>query len=355
MRKAKLDGGHWETIIMSMNSNTAPLVSILISTYNDERYIVESINSILNQTYSNIEVLVVNDASTDHTGQLLQQIQDRRVSIIENETNCKLAANLNKMIRIAKGKYLARMDADDISLPERIAHQVRYMEEHPDVDVLGTWTELIGNSTGIVTCPCDHDQICTALLFQNIIAHPTVIFRASTCDYQYDENLPAGQDYELWSRIIWNKRFAILPEVLLQYRIHPNQTKFRHGARQKAGAKAARERMYQHLMEIPVSEAFNMLFDYATPKTVEEISDIEHELRKLLETNRQRAIYQDLTMPAWEQFYRVWYYSVGLNGVTVRQIRYGLFAEQYRAMPLVQRAKCYAQILRNRMMRIAQG
>ena len=341
--------------MMSMNSNHAPLVSILISTYNDEKYIVESINSVLNQTYTNLEVLVVNDASTDHTSQLLQQIHDERLIIIDNGVNQKLAANLNKMIRIAKGKYLARMDADDIALPERIAHQVRYMEEHPDIDVLGTWTEMIGNATGIFPVPCEHDQICSCLLFQNIITHPSVMLRANTCDYQYDEKLSAGQDYELWSRIIWNKRFAVLPEVLLQYRIHPNQTTRRHGTQQKAGAKAARERMYYHLMGKPVSKAFNMLFDYATPKTTEEISDIEHELGELLETNRRHAVYQDLAKPAWEQFYRVWYYSVGLNGVTVRQMRHGLFEEQYRSMPLVQRAKCYAQILRNRMMRIAQG
>ena len=341
--------------MMSINSNHAPLVSILISTYNDERYIVESINSILNQTYTNLEILVINDASTDHTGQLLQQIQDERLIIIENETNHKLAANLNKMIRMAKGKYWARMDADDISLPERIAHQVRYMEEHPEVDVLGTWTEMIGNATGMVTAPCDHGQIRACLLFQNIIAHPSVMLRANTCDYRYDENFSAGQDYELWSRLIWSKRFAILPEVLLQYRIHPNQTKFRHGAQQKAGAKVARERMYYHLMGKPAPEAFNMLFDYATPKTTEELSDIEHEMEELLETNRQRAVYQDLTKPAWDQFYCVWYYSVGLNGVTVRQIRNGLFAEQYRAMPLVQKAKGYVQILRNRMRNRAQG
>lgn len=339
---------------MSMNGNNAPLVSILISTYNDERYIVESINSILNQTYRNLEVLVVNDASTDHTGQLLRQIQDERVIIIENETNRKLAANLNKMIWMAKGKYFARMDADDISMPERIAHQVRYMEEHPEIDVLGTWTELIGNSTGVVTPPCNHDQICSCLLFQNIIAHPSVMLRASTCDYRYDESLSAGQDYELWSRLIWNKRFAILPEVLLQYRIHPNQTKFRHGAKQKAGAKTARERMYWHLMKKPAHETFYMLFDYTKPKTAEEISNIEHELGMLLETNWKRAVYQDLTKPAWEQFYLVWYYSVGLNGVTIRQIRKGLFAEQYRAMPLVQRVKCYVQILRNRVRKTAQ-
>ena len=117
-----------------------PLVSVLIPCYNCEKYVEEAVMSIIEQSYSNLEILVIDDGSTDNTGSILQELaqKDSRIRYIKNETNLKLIRTLNKGIDLCRGKYIARMDADDISLPTRIVKQVNFLEKHPDIGIVGT-------------------------------------------------------------------------------------------------------------------------------------------------------------------------------------------------------------------------
>lgn len=204
-----------------------PLVSVVMSTYNEEKYVLDSINSILNQTYENIEIIIVDDASTDNTVSLIENIATDKIRLYINDTNKKLAHNLNFAIAKARGKYVARMDADDISRRERIRTQVEYLEKHKEIDIVASYAKTFGDSDIIKKSPCTHEGIKATLLFTNPICHPTVMFRKSSIDFVYDESCAAGQDYELWARIVECKKFCAINEVLLDYRVIKRQRKDR--------------------------------------------------------------------------------------------------------------------------------
>ncbi|MBJ2126446.1 glycosyltransferase [Flavobacterium sp. IB48] len=205
-----------------------PLVTVVLPCYNAELYVEEAVRSIINQTYSNLEILLLDDCSTDGTSSILSMLaeEDKRVRIIRNEENLKLIKTLNKGIDEAKGSFIARMDADDISLPERIEKQIDYMISHPEVDLCGTNYSIIdGEGNEIqrkVIIPLNSEEIARALLFTCPIGHPTVLFRKEKIQNlgKYDEKMINIEDYELWLRISLNGQIVNLPEPLLKYRWH---------------------------------------------------------------------------------------------------------------------------------------
>jgi len=202
-------------------SLSPPLVSVLMAVYNGEKYIHQAIESILNQTYTNFEFLIVNDASTDNTKKIIEKYNDPRIKIIENNTNIKLAASLNKGLNLAMGEYIVRMDADDISRNDRIEKQVQFMEANLNVGVCGSWFSEINNPDAFYKPYCTSEQIKTAFLQGCAIAHPSCILRKSfftKYNLKYDPEFLVAQDYELWTRAIHFFDFANIPEFLLYYR-----------------------------------------------------------------------------------------------------------------------------------------
>lgn len=197
-----------------------PKISVIIPTYNAEKYINESIDSILSQTYKNFEILIIDDNSKDSTLEIIKKYQDERIRIIQGD--CKgLAAALNKGIREATGEYIARMDADDVSLPERFEKQIKFLEKNPDISLVGTWQKYIGNDSWIHKTFAKPEQVKIALLFSCDLCHSTVMFRKKDFvdnNLFYDENSPQ-EDFELWSRAIHVLKFANLQEVLGLYRV----------------------------------------------------------------------------------------------------------------------------------------
>jgi glycosyltransferase involved in cell wall biosynthesis len=202
-------------------------ISILMSVYNGEKYLAEAIESILGQTFTNFEFLIINNGSTDKSRKILLSYSDNRIKLIDNKINVGLIKSLNKGLDLALGKYIARMDADDISLPGRLQIQFEFMEKNPHIDVCGSWYEMFGNKNCITETPVQDKDIKETLFFHNCIAHPTVIIRKNTLDkYQikYNENYLHSEDYELWCREVNRLKFANIPEALIKYRIHENQT-----------------------------------------------------------------------------------------------------------------------------------
>jgi hypothetical protein len=228
-----------------------PRVTVLMPVYNGEKYLEEAVESILRQTFRDFELLIVDDGSLDSTPDLLAgyEPRDPRVVIHRFAHNQGLSTTLNFGIVQARGEYIARMDADDISLPERLQEQVEFMDEHPEVGICGTGTELLSekprkNWQYLVS----HDEIHARMLFINAIAHPTVMLRASILRKYalgYDPHVRYAQDYELWSRAITKTRFANLPKILLKYRIHTSQVGSRHYDQQLLMF----DRIYRQLLE----------------------------------------------------------------------------------------------------------
>lgn len=198
-------------------------VTVLMSVYNGEKYLREAIDSILNQTFTDFEFLIVNDASTDGSMRILQSYDDTRIRIINNENNIGLTKSLNKGMSFSKGTYIARMDADDISYPERLEIQYHYMENNPDVGVVGSWTEVIdenGNTIDFWKCPYSSEEIYYILNFRNCLTHSSVMFRKDFIVHYggYDETIDKAQDYELWNRISKTLEIVQIQELLVKWR-----------------------------------------------------------------------------------------------------------------------------------------
>ncbi|RHV70460.1 MULTISPECIES: glycosyltransferase family 2 protein [Clostridia] len=293
-----------------------PLVSVVMSTYNEEKYVLASINSILNQTYENIEIIIVDDASTDNTVSLIENIATDKIRLYINDTNKKLAHNLNFAISKAKGKYVARMDADDISRRERIETQVEYLEKHKDVDVVASYAKTFGDSDIIKKSPCTHEGIKAALLFTNPLCHPTVMFRKSSIDFGYDESCAAGQDYELWARIIDRKKFSVLSDVLLDYRVIKRQRNPSYLQLQKASALRAKKYLFDKLFSYERNvfwDTFKSLVDVDftdfEPKTQEQMKSIVAFADQLIETNKLKKVFDEhelikaLSTTVFQQWY----------------------------------------------------
>ena len=207
-----------------------PDISVIMSVYNGETYLEEAIESIRNQTFKNWELIVINDCSKDRTGEILENFTrlDDRIKVHANEVNLKLPASLNKAIALSSGKYIARMDADDISLPDRLKKQFEFMEENTDISLSSCRFMTVKNGvymSGGAGGRCDNDALKTMLLLANPILHPGVIAKAEIMKkYKYDTTLTCTEDLELWTRMVTNnEKIEILPECLLIYRLHDKQ------------------------------------------------------------------------------------------------------------------------------------
>ena len=203
-----------------------PLISVVIPAYNVEKYVAEAIESVIRQTFTNFEFIIIDDGSTDETASIIKTYTDSRIIFIRNEKNMGLIWSLNHAIELSNGKYIARMDADDISRPERFQKQYEFMEYHSDVSVLGTG--FLYMHTGVEYCqPSGNEQIRIKLMSKSSLAHPTVMIRKSDLDYyklSYDVNYLYAEDYRLWVEFALNNlKLANLPDILLEYRVHNTQ------------------------------------------------------------------------------------------------------------------------------------
>ncbi|PIQ02243.1 MAG: hypothetical protein COW76_01180 [Shewanella sp. CG18_big_fil_WC_8_21_14_2_50_42_11] len=207
-------------------SKVTPAISVVMSVYNSEKYLAEAIESILNQSFTDFEFIIINDGSTDSSIAIIESYmaKDEHIVLISRE-NKGLPASLNEGIAIARGKYIARMDADDISLSERFQKQFEFMEANPEVGVCGGWAYLFKETPSknkTMRHPRDHEELIVRLLFSVCFIHPTVMMRKEVLDeleYVYNIRFTNAQDYELWSRLADKSQFHNIQQPLLYYRV----------------------------------------------------------------------------------------------------------------------------------------
>jgi glycosyltransferase involved in cell wall biosynthesis len=206
-----------------MSSRDVPL-TVLMGVYNNASGLERSISGILQQTYGDFEFLIVNDASTDCSAEILERYaqNDQRIKIINNASNLGLGAALSVGVDEARGALIARMDADDFSVQNRLEKQIRYFRENPDTDILGSFAldvTATGEPIGIRRVPIDHQDI-VRLIWSCPFIHPTVMFKTQSIKRagNYSKSTRRRQDYELWFRCVYaGLRLANLPEPLVQY------------------------------------------------------------------------------------------------------------------------------------------
>ena len=202
---------------------SAPLVSVGIPFFNAQPYLLDAIRSIFSQTFTNWELILLDDGSTDKSLEIARTINDSRIRVFSDGRNKKLAARLNQIIDLARGEYVARMDADDLCSPERIEKQLELFQKNPKLDVVGTGMIYLDRNDiplGISLAPLSHAEICKNPACSFELCHPSVMAKKSWYEKnRYDETLPLSQDYELWLRSYPKSMFANISTPLCYYRI----------------------------------------------------------------------------------------------------------------------------------------
>lgn len=201
-------------------------LSVVLPVRNGQNFIATAISSVLRQSFADFELLVVNDGSTDLTESIVRSFQDPRVHLLSNIDKPGIVGALNLGIRSARGKYIARIDHDDIALPDRFEKQYAILSSQPEIGLVGSWARVFGDKNYVLKVPSRGPEILFEMLFRNPILHPTVMFRKlwdqGSRGYYADEYALA-EDFEMWTRLAVQWEILNLPEALTMYRSHENQ------------------------------------------------------------------------------------------------------------------------------------
>lgn len=216
---------------------SSPQISVILPTYNDANYLEEAIDSILNQTYEYFELLVIDDGSTDHTSSIVKGYADKRIRYFKFAINRGIVAGLNHGLDNAKGRYIARMDGDDISEPTRLEEQVHFMERNKEIGICGTGlTKFNNRQLNEYSIPCNtKENVRPFGLFATPINHPTCMIRKDLLNQyniRYTEGFLAAEDYLFILQVLKYTEAHIIPKSLYKYRIHQSNTSIKERAKQ---------------------------------------------------------------------------------------------------------------------------
>jgi glycosyltransferase involved in cell wall biosynthesis len=220
-------------------------ISVVLAVYNAETYLKEAINSILSQTFRDFEFVIVNDGSTDSTSEIISGYDDSRIVCLDNEINKGLIYSLNKGLSESKGKYIARMDADDVALPQRLQVQFDFMESHPEIGICGSIVEVFYDDSDkrkIIRFPEDEEAVRAYAYFQAPFCHPTVMMRKDIIDryhIEYPSDFFRTEDYAMWVNLLNYTQGYNIQSVLLHYRKHEGSETWLSGQENKEGRNAS--------------------------------------------------------------------------------------------------------------------
>lgn len=267
-----------------------------MSTYNDELYIEESLQSILNQTLADFELIIYDDCSTDHTVEKIRAFHDPRIQLICNEENCGLTKNLNKGLRIARGKYIARMDGDDISEQTRFERQVAFLEEHPSVYLISCHAQNFGESDLVNRIRGNSEVLRCRMLIRPVFAHPGFMMRRELIEegFFYDETFRTAQDYEFAVRAAGTHEIGMVPEILLHYRVHKKQISNTANGNQVTNADRVRQKQLGQLKITLSGEEQQVYHDWVyerKPQSFEEFVEASALLQRFVTANEKTGIY----------------------------------------------------------------
>jgi glycosyltransferase involved in cell wall biosynthesis len=280
---------------------TPPRVSVVLCVYNQAAYVAEAIASILGQTLTDLELIVVDDGSTDSSPEVIHRFTDPRIRYVRNERNLGHASSPNRGVALARGRYLAIMDSDDISLPERLARQVDFLDAHPDVAMCGSWVETFGARTEVRRFPTEPAVLAVSLLLYCPFSTPSVMLRRDAMLPEgFDPRFGPAFDYAYWVEMANRAPVANLPEVLLKYRLHAGQVTVTRRAAQLAGTRLVLRRQLEGLLgEVSEAELDALMYVF-----VNEVSDepptaaIGSLFARLRHANRQRRRYDPAVLDA---------------------------------------------------------
>ena len=286
------------------------LVSVLMPAYNAADYLPGAIESVLKQTYSNFELIIVDDGSTDNSSQVVDSFYDARIRLVQSKKNEGLARVRNKLVQLATGDYFAWLDADDLALPERLQTQVEYLENNSAIGFCGSNVKTIGEKKQhIWRYPTDSEEILAYALFANPFATSTLMVRSEFRPIlKFSTDFPPAEDYEVWERLLRKTRAINLKLPLTLYRVHPGQTSKSLSENIKRAVSAVQRRQLGRLIQATEQECETHLLlgmDWGIERTREQVNRTQAWLQRLENANQSCRIYDN------EAFYRIlaffWY------------------------------------------------
>lgn len=282
-----------------------PKISVVMPVYNGAKYIREAIDSILNQTFTDFEFIIVNDCSTDRTEDIIKSYTDERIRYIKNEKNMGVAASLNNGFDIAEGEYIARMDADDISLPQRFEKQLEFMEANKDIAVCGCEVELFGDAEKTDTYTVfGKANMKINLLFSSCLCHPAVVLRRSVIEkehYRYNDYFDKLEDYELWTRIFLKYDINNVHGTYFKYRIHGKQVTQNYSEKHRIKATEIRKNLFTALGTDCTDAEIEVYTDYCLGRIdySKELLSLANVFGKIVKANKNAEFFADKLLTAY--------------------------------------------------------
>lgn len=331
--------------------NKQPLVSVLMSVYNGGSFLPDAIESILKQTFSDFEFIIINDGSTDASENIIKLYKDERIVYINNESNQGLITSLNNGLKVAKGKYIARMDADDISIDNRLELQVQKFIDNPNAIVVGSdYYLLSGTKLSYIKNTNDSDYNKAVLFFSPSFCHPTVMMKNvfNEKDIFYNWDYKHAEDYKLWTDLFSLGEFLNVDKALLKYRSHDTQISTKNKEAQLNVSKKIREGFCKKL-NFSLSEeqlaTLNLIGSNAFIKSNEELIKIEN---CLLELKAQNEIHKTFKENSFNIFlHKFWADSCGNSniGLAAYRIYTKSILAKVSKVTLVQKSKLFTKCL----------
>lgn len=278
-----------------------PKVSVLMPVYNGERFVAESIRSVLTQTYRDFELIIVNDGSTDNTPSIIRSFRDERIRLVQHSQNQGLFEALNEGVRLARGTYIARLDSDDIAYRKRLQKQIAFLDSHPDFALVGSAVRLIdsyGHPTGVkwknTTPP---EKIPVLLLFHNAFSHSAVMMRVAALPKPaYGPHRPPVEDYGLWVRLAEKSKVWNLPNVLLDYRVHTDSITSDMAAQKETAVEEVVREQLSRFDIAPTSAEYKVhrtSYGYKGEDIWKFLDAREAWLIRLMKANREKKVYRE--------------------------------------------------------------
>ncbi len=278
---------------------TVPTLSIIMPVYNAEAYLREAVESILAQTYTDYELIIVEDGSTDNSPEIIESFTDSRIQRLYNDGNKGIVFTRNRGMAAARGRYIAPFDADDIAHPEKYAKQIQFLEENPEYGLLGTWAKLIdgkGNTLSEkwkVNAP--PERIPPILLFRNYFVQSSVVLRREAIPKGgYEKGLDAVEDYRMWTQVAQNWKVWNYPEYLINYRIHDQGISIRQEEQISHKDYLIFKKLYNYLKINLKENQYRLLQQIRSGHPIADknsLQEIESILLLLLQQNAQLRIY----------------------------------------------------------------
>ncbi len=302
---------------------TAPVLSIIMPLYNSERFIGQAIQSLLTQSFKEFELIIIDDASSDGSLDIVKEFKDGRIRILINEKNQGISFTRNKGLNVARGRFIAPFDSDDVAMPDKFAKQVRFLGSHPGYGMIGSWAQLIDHDGNFLKkrwkLPAKPKAIPAILLFRNYFCHSSIIMRREAIPIGgYDDRLQIGEDYKMWIEIARKWKVWNLSDYLLHYRVHPESMT----GKNEAAVNRYDMRIYREgfgPLGIDLSQdqldLLMLIKDHRSINNRESVLNIEQFLLLIIKRNSEKKVYnhQELVKVVFNRWLKVLHKTRGSN------------------------------------------